>query len=433
MRSTEIHMGVYPRVCGGAGTVGAALYRHVGLSPRVRGSRRHRLCNRDRRGSIPACAGEPVKALLQTKDIGVYPRVCGGAMTRHRPSLLSTGLSPRVRGSQVFKSVCDQITRSIPACAGEPLAVTRTCEPRWVYPRVCGGAPSRPRHTSRSKGLSPRVRGSPRNPSSPHDPGGSIPACAGEPSSGRSSRSRHGVYPRVCGGAWKALREIVTAQGLSPRVRGSRAPCRARSRSRRSIPACAGEPSNRPRLSCGTWGLSPRVRGSRLYARFHSRSLGSIPACAGEPRSGPGRLLVCWVYPRVCGGASHTSSTAGEVPGLSPRVRGSRGPDCKAEVSRRSIPACAGEPRRCSSFRALGTVYPRVCGGACTSRCLCTPTRGLSPRVRGSLGAIGSLEREPRSIPACAGEPKLGKHGARSHRVYPRVCGGAHDRPRLVI
>ena len=55
--------------------------------------------------------------------LGVYPHVCGGAfMNIHvRPS--PRGLSPRVRGSLTLADPNDSGMRSIPTCAGEPLAV----------------------------------------------------------------------------------------------------------------------------------------------------------------------------------------------------------------------------------------------------------------------------------------------------------------------
>ena len=49
-------------------------------------------------------------------------------------------------------------------------------------------------------GLSPRVRGNPDRWPSATLPAGSIPACAGEPTSWRGTPAGFEVYPRVCGG-----------------------------------------------------------------------------------------------------------------------------------------------------------------------------------------------------------------------------------------
>ena len=70
-------------------------------------------------------------------------------------------------------------------------------------------------------GLSPRVRGSLLTRVSGHQIGGSIPACAGEPSSSVSISSYCWVYPRVCGGALIQRIYLIVLLGLSPRVRGS--------------------------------------------------------------------------------------------------------------------------------------------------------------------------------------------------------------------
>ena len=51
-----------------------------------------------------------------------------------------------------------------------------------------------------NKGLSPRVRGNPRSGVSGYIRAGSIPACAGEPTALTFTFTATGVYPRVCGG-----------------------------------------------------------------------------------------------------------------------------------------------------------------------------------------------------------------------------------------
>ena len=70
----------------------------------------------------------------------VYPRVCGGATKAALKSIVARGLSPRVRGSPVGVETASPVEGSIPACAGEPLRNLTRPWLRWVYPRVCGGA-----------------------------------------------------------------------------------------------------------------------------------------------------------------------------------------------------------------------------------------------------------------------------------------------------
>ena len=172
---------VYPRACGGTAGVTSGCRGMVtsGLSPRVRGNR--------------ALSGLPSRATT-----GVYPRACGGtdrlaetwllhvrsipARAGEPPGIRNsalTGLSPRVRGNRPIKAMLTRAGRSIPARAGEPYADRTSMN--W-----------------------------------------SIPARAGEPVS-REPRTRRRVYPRACGGNLRppSLRHSGDMAGLSPRVRGN--------------------------------------------------------------------------------------------------------------------------------------------------------------------------------------------------------------------
>jgi hypothetical protein len=407
------------------------MLRHLGRSPRVRGSHLQRDPRHARDGSIPACAGEPRRDRRVAPARRVDPRVCGGAASAQELDELTRGRSPRVRGSRGRSSTREDAGRSprvrgsppgpvartvrcgsIPACAGEPSPDGRTNSPSGVDPRVCGGADRRP------------------SPMRFHAEG-SIPACAGEPHRNEGLSGGARVDPRVCGGAPVDACRGGTA-GRSPRVRGSPpVPSPAPSDAGRS-PRVRGSPEGRDDGGSAALGRSPRVRGSHhpMAGRTHLR--GSIPACAGEPAV---RLFVparraCRVDPRVCGGAF-------EVP-----VRRCPGG---------SIPACAGEPRsRGPQSRSRPGRSPRVRGSRRAPRPGASPGRsprvrgspprwwlsrpvamGRSPRVRGSLGRVvkhrAGAGRSPRvrgsscgrspipacarsparsgSIPACAGEP----------------------------
>ena len=135
-------------------------------------------------------------------------------------------------------------------------------------------------------------------------------------------------------------------------------------------------------------------------------------------------LLLYRVYPRVCGGTSGTGPHRRWTQGLSPRVRGNRGPDDGSHQENGSIPACAGEPDGSDRSQPVRTVYPRVCGGTAGIVGMVVVAGGLSPRVRGNLLFGGGIDPAARSIPACAGEPLAGQMVMWPVRVYPRVCGG---------
>ena len=192
---------VYPRVCGGAGRSRRWPVDRSGLSPRVRGSLWRGHLPGPEHGSIPACAGEPRRCPQTGRFQGVYPRVCGGAQPRRPVLPLDLGLSPRVRGSRVWERGRRCLDGSIPACAGEPSPAPEGSYWGGVYPRVCGGASVKPIPPFIWAGLSPRVRGSPWRWHLTRGPAGSIPACAGEPGRATVRGGRERVYPRVCGGA----------------------------------------------------------------------------------------------------------------------------------------------------------------------------------------------------------------------------------------
>ena len=294
---------VHPRVCGEALSAGVSITHSGGPSPRVRGSQARSGRRARGEGSIPACAGKPTAIRTSTRSSGVHPRVCGEAAHRMPTPLASRGPSPRVRGSHPAERRDDRATGSIPACAGKPSVASKSVPRPRVHPRVCGEAASISSATFPGWGPSPRVRGSrPAIRPAPWSPG-SIPACAGKPLPHVHAQLQVQVHPRVCGeAAWSPCAR-GSGSGPSPRVRGSQSPRRSMSRGRGSIPACAGKPTTtkstsgnervHPRV-CGEakapqsvvpgkTGPSPRVRGSLVATLPAFALLGSIPACAGKP------------------------------------------------------------------------------------------------------------------------------------------------------
>ena len=133
--------------------------------------------------------------------------------------------------------------------------------------------------------------------------------------------------------------------------------------------------------------------------------IGTIPACVGEPVNIHHPKYWTGDYPRVCGGTDPPHFCLDIYEGLSPRVRGNHIDKDSRGGNEGTIPACAGEPFRCSSYSAIGKDYPRVCGGTFSPSTMQTFGSGLSPRVRGNLNTGFHLNRVMRTIPACAGEP----------------------------
>ena len=275
-----------------------------GLSPRVRGNQRQATGTAGHQRSIPARAGEPRNLEGIQVEAEVYPRACGGTTGIRARPCTAEGLSPRVRGNLVPCHRDATGPGSIPARAGEPATLSPNDDGRWVYPRACGGT---------------RPRTGP-----PGSRRGSIPARAGEPGYSNISRGVNSVYPRACGG---------TRYGVSMALPPPR-----------SIPARAGEPTAPPFVAVSAQGLSPRVRGNLDVPGHRRLRFRSIPARAGEPQGPEALRAQPWVYPRACGGTIRFLGCISRTGGLSPRVRGNLEGWVLLLNLQGSIPARAGEP-----------------------------------------------------------------------------------------
>ena len=214
-----------------------------GPSPRVRGKLGDGLAGGDQPGSIPACAGETVRARPARCRAEVHPRVCGGNISSIFIARSRVGPSPRVRGKRVEAVNHGENFGSIPACAGETSRDRRFTLSSRVHPRVCGGNRRICPLSASLKGPSPRVRGKPGAVAASLTSGGSIPACAGETTSRLVGQDAVEVHPRVCGGNDRSVAQGLNLVGPSPRVRGKRRSTWRRWHPAGSIPACAGETS----------------------------------------------------------------------------------------------------------------------------------------------------------------------------------------------
>ena len=249
----------------GGGNIGGASHTYIpaGLSPRGRGKLGITTGIQLSSGSIPAWAGETLLSAGAAPAAGVYPRVGGGnALGRHR-GLARGGLSPRGRGKPSARAIWMHCARSIPAWAGETVALRHRIAGIRVYPRVGGGnrgaSPPDCRHT----GLSPRGRGKLFSAICIFPIDRSIPAWAGETALHSPLDFVLEVYPRVGGGNYEVIDIGYLGAGLSPRGRGKPHRPLTDALAQRSIPAWAGET-----LGCGIarrwWRVYPRVGGGNM-------------------------------------------------------------------------------------------------------------------------------------------------------------------------
>ena len=211
----------------------------------------------------------------------------------------------------------------------------------------------------------------------------------------------------------------------------------------RFIPACAGNITSRrqapptsavhPRV-CGehgrrSWrvapitGSSPRVRGTFRLESLYALSRRFIPACAGNIPAGARRHARPTVHPRVCGEHHLPLNKLCQSPGSSPRVRGTS-TDCSVDRTRtRFIPACAGNITNAGARAPQSPVHPRVCGEHGGRPLSHSPVRGSSPRVRGTCNGAEHGDDLRRFIPACAGNILIPSRLQAAIPVHPRVCG----------
>ena len=171
------------------------------------------------------------------------------------------------------------------------------------------------------------------------------------------------VDPRARGGGCLLVQIMVFSRGQSPLTRGRPRAYLNRERSRRSIPAHAGEAPHRaashrprrvdPRSRGGgrrrrhqrrtLGGQSPLTRGRRIRKAEPAAFCGSIPAHAGEADPACPDPSALEVNPRSRGGGIKAASVVPPQVGQSPLTRGRPQAVAAALVANRSIPAHAGE------------------------------------------------------------------------------------------
>ena len=192
----------------------------------------------------------------------VHPRVCGEQIEYKHLTELSSGSSPRVRGTVFQLGVCFKRIRFIPACAGNR---SRSPAPRGlppVHPRVCGEQVLARRYLLLISGSSPRVRGTANPDEQIRFQNRFIPACAGNSVFILVGTTRETVHPRVCGEQHHSAAEYETAAGSSPRVRGTESSADCPDAGQRFIPACAGNRMASQSAPAAT-AVHPRVCGEQ--------------------------------------------------------------------------------------------------------------------------------------------------------------------------
>ena len=217
--------------------------------------------------------------------------------------------------------------------------------------------------------------------------------------------------------------EVILDGGSSPHARGTRSGCRAASRRRRFIPACAGNTS-RGRRRRSIRSVHPRMRGEHESpeGRKHT-AIGSSPHARGTLTAISSRRLRTSVHPRMRGEHATRNRRSGAPIGSSPHARGTPSIPLRATPANRFIPACAGNTTRRSCSRRSATVHPRMRGEHGLSRPRPISSCGSSPHARGTRCRPRSGPAAGRFIPACAGNTARSQSSACAVAVHPRMRG----------
>ena len=145
---------------------------------------------------IPAGAGNTAPLKICTKAIAVYPRWRGEHYFCNAQRYSRIGLSPLARGTRCSVNIDGDVTRFIPAGAGNTAADSRAGHHRPVYPRWRGEHQLSDVSLAWRHGLSPLARGTPVHIRFLVARSRFIPAGAGNTDQIPVPQSTPSVYPR---------------------------------------------------------------------------------------------------------------------------------------------------------------------------------------------------------------------------------------------
>ncbi|RYP99589.1 hypothetical protein PG22511B_1304 [Bifidobacterium pseudolongum subsp. globosum] len=177
-------------------------------------------------------------------------------------------------------------------------------------------------------------------------------------------------------------------------------------------------------LPAGDWvGSSPRLRGTRIVDDDATVRVGIIPALAGNTGTANTSSTTSGDHPRACGEHVPTQyGTAGWV-GSSPRLRGTLQNLGSVNFWSGIIPALAGNTSRWRSAARSRWDHPRACGEHYREYVVKSGDTGSSPRLRGTLPAIIAVIGRDGIIPALAGNTSSRVLLDAGRWDHPRACG----------
>ena len=172
-------------------------------------------------GIIPAYAGNTSSTCLRVPPPRDHPRVCGEHV-RGWKFRRSRGDHPRVCGEHNLPCV-DQIvtTGSSPRMRGTPSCPRNPLPPPGIIPAYAGNTPEPTANRIPRRGSSPRMRGTPADVGVKKGEKGIIPAYAGNTGVVALLCFLSWDHPRVCGEHSDTTADNSSMTGSSPRMRGT--------------------------------------------------------------------------------------------------------------------------------------------------------------------------------------------------------------------
>ena len=231
--------------------------------------------------------------------------------------------------------------------------------------------------------------------------------------------------------------------GSSPLARGTPQLCKPEVSPRRFIPAGAGntriwmnrvtkspvhprwrgEHKSRDNHLICMRGSSPLARGTHHYQKDQRCKFRFIPAGAGNTSNPCDSRFAITVHPRWRGEHRGASPRFFSSRGSSPLARGTRSPDKMTALSRRFIPADAGNTASSCELTRHQAVHPRWRGEHLSPGMKRALNSGSSPLARGTPLSGCSQSGWPRFIPAGAGNTPLCCPAVKASTVHPRWRG----------
>ena len=159
MPPPHAHTGLIPTYAGNTVSLRPSVRIARGSSPRMRGTLGGRRHGYSRRGLIPTYAGNTTHLSSVCKPYGAHPHVCGEHARRVCLGFRTRGSSPRMRGTQCVLLPPFPERGLIPTYAGNTPTCETHCPCTRAHPHVCGEHARCGTRVAGRVGSSPRMRG----------------------------------------------------------------------------------------------------------------------------------------------------------------------------------------------------------------------------------------------------------------------------------